>query len=192
MRRPMLVVGSAALVLVTADAGAQSLGDIARKEAERRGTAPPAAQTYTNETLTPDFTTPALPPAAPQAVLETETVTAAAELTEEQAAKQQEQDPEKWGVTPLDQQAPAPADDHNEEFWRTRATLLKGRIAGQNTQIEQLRERMTATRGSDDAERDVLERTFRKAEMGLKSLNDEWVRFERQARDRKVPEHWWR
>jgi hypothetical protein len=44
--------------------------------------------------------------------------------------------------------------------------------------------------GASDAEREVLERTFAKATTDMKHLNDEWVRFEQQARDRGVPDHW--
>ena len=90
------------------------------------------------------------------------------------------------------QQEPAPADDHKEEFWRSRSTLIKARLASQNAQVQQLRERMAATRSTNDAERDVLEGTFARAEADLKHINDEWVRFERQARERNVPEGWWR
>lgn len=41
-------------LLASADVSAQSLGDVARKEAERRKTAPDAAKVYTGDTLRPD------------------------------------------------------------------------------------------------------------------------------------------
>jgi len=194
--RRLVLALSAAVGLAATVASAQSLGDIARKEAERRGTAPPATKTFTNDNLTPDFTTPPTPPPPPEAAAaagKAESPRPEGELSEEEAAKLQEkEDVEKWGVTPRDQQEPGPGDDHNEEFWRTRSKLIKARVANQNAQVEQLRQRMAATRGSSDAERDVITRTFATAETNLKHLNDEWVRFERQARERKVPESWWR
>ena len=192
-----LALGTSAILLTPAAPSAQSLAEVARKEAERRGTAPPVTKTYTNGNLTPDFTTPPPPPApeaGPATAARTDQVPRSeGELSEEEAAKLKErEDVEKWGVTPRDQQELPPGDDHNEEFWRSRSDLIKARLAKQNFQIQQLRERMTATRGSSDDERDVLERTFARAEADLKHINEEWVRFERQARDRKVPEHWWR
>jgi hypothetical protein len=42
---------AAALLTVAVPVGAQSLGDLAKKEQERRKTSPPAAKTYTNEDL---------------------------------------------------------------------------------------------------------------------------------------------
>jgi hypothetical protein len=191
-----VALGVSAVLLTPAALPAQSLAEVARKEAERRGTTTPVTKTYTNGNLTPDFTTPPAPPApesAPAAVKADEAPRPEGELSEEEAARQKErEDAEKWGVTPRDQQELPPGDDHNEEFWRSRSNLIKARLANQNAQVQQLRQRMAATRGSGDDERDVLERTFARAEADLKHINDEWVRFERQARDRKVPESWWR
>ena len=62
--RPIVGVAVfSALLASAAESSAQSLGDIARKEAERRGTAPVAGKTFTNDNLTPDFTKPEPPPA---------------------------------------------------------------------------------------------------------------------------------
>ena len=198
-RLTIVALGLCGLLCAAAAASAQSLGDVARREAERRGSTPPAPRTYTNDNLTPDFTKPPAPdaPAAPvsdAAAAKPEAgKTEVAAASEDEAAKAQEQeDVEKWGVTPRDQQELPPSDDHKEEFWRARSTLIKARVASHNAQVQQLRERMAATRGTSDAERDVLERTFARAEADLKHINDEWVRFERQARERNVPEGWWR
>ena len=55
-------------LLLSAHASAQSLGDVARKEAERRKTAPDAAKVYTGDTLRPDPSGPRRPaPAASEA-----------------------------------------------------------------------------------------------------------------------------
>jgi hypothetical protein len=180
---------AAAMSVYSVDAGAQSLGDIARKEAERRGSAPAAGKTYTNDSLTPDFTTPA-PPAEVAPPAKDSAVPAGAPADD--AAKQAEaEEAAKWGVTPRDQQEPVPADELNEEFWRSRATLIKARLANQNAQVLQLRQHLAALPAGGD-ERAVAERTMEKAVANLDHLNAEWGRFEKQARDRKVPERWYR
>jgi hypothetical protein len=168
-------------------AGAQSLGEVARKEADRRGSTPPVGKTYTNDNLTPDFTKPA-PPA--EVAPETKDSAAPGAAPADDAAKQAErEEAEKWGVTPRDQQEPAPADELNEEFWRSRATLIKARLANQNAQILQLRQHLAALPAGGD-ERVIAESTLSKAVSNLEHMNAEWVRFEKQARERKVPESW--
>jgi hypothetical protein len=181
---------AAAMGVYSVDAGAQSLGDVARKEAERRGSAPAAGKTYTNENLTPDFTTPAAP--AEVAPAQSDAAKPAGASADTDAAKQAEaEEAAKWGVTPRDQQEPVPADELNEEFWRSRATLIKARLANQNAQVLQLRQHLAALPAGGD-ERAVAERTMDKAVANLDHLNAEWARFEKQARDRKVPERWYR
>ena len=97
----------------------------------------------------------------------------------------------KWGVTPLDQQEPGPKDELDEAFWRNRASLIRSRIASHSAHVEQLRQQLAGLQGqSAGGERQVVEQAFQKAQTTQRYLNDEWLRFERQARDRKVPEHW--
>ena len=62
-RLTTLALGVSAVLLTPPTLPAQSLAEVARKEAERRGTAPPATRVYTNGNLTPDFTAPPAPPA---------------------------------------------------------------------------------------------------------------------------------
>ena len=182
---PILIAAAIGLYSVAADA--QSLGDVARKEAARRGSAPPVGKTYTNENLTPDFTTPA-PPAEVAPPAKDSAVPASAPA-DDASKKAEREEAEKWGVTPRDQQEPAPADELNEEFWRSRATLIKARLANQNAQVLQLRQHLAALPAGGD-ERAVAERTMEKAVTNLDHLNAEWGRFEKQARERKVPESW--
>ena len=88
-------------------------------------------------------------------------------------------------------QEPQPADDRDETYWRNRAQLIRGRIASQNAQIEQLRARDKAfATGAESAEKALVQQTLQKAVADLAFLNDEWLRFEQSARERKVPEHW--
>jgi hypothetical protein len=181
------------------ESAAQSLGDIARKEAERRGAAPQGGKTYTNENLTPDFTKPAPPPAPaaeakaePGAAEKADAARAGAEGAE--ASVDVASDPteaEKWGVTPRDQQTSSQSDDQNEEYWRTTAALLKAKLAEVNTRIEDLRTTLAATpKGAPGSEREIVERAFEKAQASQKFANEDWVRFEARARQRGVPQHW--
>lgn len=182
------------LVTVTGHLQAQSLAEIARIEAERRAKVSVPGKVYTNGDLIPDFTKPAPPP--DQAGASTETpaapdtvaVPAAGSAIEAEAAKPAAEQP---GVTPRAQQEPQPADNKDETYWRDRAQLIRGRLSNQNAQIDQLRAREQAfAPGVDSAEKALVQQTLQKAVADLAFLNDEWLRFERSARERKVPEHW--
>lgn len=197
-----LTLGAIVLSFVTAgavDSAAQSLGDIARKEAERRGSAPQAGKIYTNDNLTPDFTKPA-PPPAPAAEVKAED--GAAEKGDPAKAGAEgggtpvdvAGDPaeaEKWGVTPRDQQTSSQRDDQNEEYWRTTASLHKARLAEVNARIEELRGMLAATpKGAAGGEREIVERAFEKAQATQTYANEDWVRFEARARQRGIPMEW--
>lgn len=178
----------ACLVVVLAWGGpvfGQSLADVARQEAERRGKTLTPARVYTNGDLTPDFTKPPSPDPAPEAT--------PAKAPEQPAADQPDAQEAGVGagrgVTPREQQEPGPKDDKTEEYWRERAALIRSQMTYMAQQVDQLRERL-ASSGGDPAEREIVQRTFAKAESDLRHINDEWVRFEQQARDRKVPDHW--
>ena len=123
--RPIVgVVVLSALLASAAESSAQSLGDIARREAERRGTAPAAGKTFTNDNLTPDFTKPEPPPApATEAAKPAEGAGAgkadgakAGESAGESVVDVASDPAEaaKWGVTPRDQQTSSQNDDQNE------------------------------------------------------------------------------
>ena len=91
-------------------AGAQSLAEVARKEAERRGTTGKPGKVYTNDNLTPDFTKPPEPPPAPTGAAASDPAAGAdakadaAEAGGRGAATEADQE----GVTPRDQQEPQP------------------------------------------------------------------------------------
>ncbi|MCC7032779.1 MAG: hypothetical protein IT179_08105 [Acidobacteria bacterium] len=70
VNRPHLLTTLALALATAAPAAAQSLGDVARAEAERRNALPAQGRVYTNESLTPDFTKPPAP-AAPAPARET-------------------------------------------------------------------------------------------------------------------------
>lgn len=177
-------------------AAAQSLADIARKEAERRGSTPTPAKTYTNESLTPDFSRPPEPPpATPSAQADRAPAgTVAGNAASATAADPSDTatDADQDGVTPVDQQEPQRPDDKGEEYWRSRATRIRSRLNQQNAEIAALQKRVASFQdgAAGGPERDIATRALRKAQDDLVSLNDEWLRFERQARERNVPDAW--
>jgi hypothetical protein len=206
-RLTLVAIALSCVAAGAVDSAAQSLGDVARKEAERRGSAPQAGKTYTNGNLTPDFTKPA-PPAAVEVEAEpgpgekpdpakaapakTDAEKAGAESVE--GSVDVASDPaeaEKWGVTPRDQQTSSQSDDQKEEYWRTTAALLKAKLAEVNQRLEELRVTLAATpKGAPGSEREIVERAFEKAQASQKNTNQDWVRFEARARQRGIPMDW--
>lgn len=189
--RQVTAVLAAFLITAAVPASAQSLADIARKEAERRRSAPATSKVYTNETLTPDFTKvpePAPPPSAPSpdpsgAVAEGTPTGGVADAAPSHA--------EQEGVTPRDQQEPQPSNDKGEEYWRSMADRIRARLNQQNAEIADLQRRVSSfPAGAASPEHDIAVRALRKAQADLVDLNQEWLRFERQARDRNIPDAW--
>jgi hypothetical protein len=172
-------------------ASAQSLAEVAKQEAERRGTLANTGKVYTNNDLTPDFTRPPAP--APEPTTGALDASSAQErtLASTDATDGEPSPADQEGVTPPDEQQAQPANDKGEEYWRGRAELIRARLAAQNAQIEALRQRMAAfTDGSADPERAIAAAAFAKAQTDLVALNQEWLRFENQARERKIPDAW--
>ena len=200
--RPIVsVVVLSALLASAAEPSAQSLGDIARKEAERRGTAPAAGKTFTNDNLTPDFTKPEPPPVAAtepakpaEGAVDGKADGAKAEELAGESVVDVASDPAeaaKWGVTPRDQQTSSQNDDQNEQYWRTTAAALKARLTAADERIAELRATLAATpKGAPGSEREIVERAFEKAQASQKYANQDWIRFEERARQRGIPEHW--
>jgi hypothetical protein len=186
-------IAAVVLAAVTSEGQAQSLAEIARIEAERRARVTAPGKVYTNADLIPDFTKPVPPPdptGAPGSGAGDATLSPpAAPGAPEPAVAPPGGDPP--GVTPRDQQEPQPADNKDETYWRNQAQLIRGRLATQNAQIDQLRAREQAfPAGVDSAEKVLVQQTLQKAVADLAFLNEEWLRFERSARELKVPEHW--
>src|SRR4051812_15374874 len=131
-----------ALVTVAVPAGAQSLGDLAKKEAERRKAAPPATKTYTNG----DLKTPATP--AP-ADADSKDASKPAD-TAKSAAKADKGD--KADVEKVDSTKPAePAKDEN--YWRGRVTATREDIRRNESFKEAPQSRINAL-SADFAARD--------------------------------------
>ena len=177
-----------AVVLAAGVADAQSLGEVARREAQRRGEAAPATTVFTNDTLKPDPTAPATPTVATD------------------AAKAGDQDPKALEPgTPASEGAPsaAPADSgpasgkgaveepfwRVESYWRTQADALRAKLSRRNADVLALRQRLT-TLAPEDNEFRVTEGALKSAVGSLEAANDEWRRLEELVRIRKVPDAW--
>ncbi|MEZ5283738.1 MAG: hypothetical protein R2712_02785 [Vicinamibacterales bacterium] len=164
-----------------APAGAQSLGELARREAARKGQ--PVAtgkRVYTNESLKPEWHDPA--PPAPETAAAPE---ASPVLDGEPAATP------AGDALAADQQPSLPDPGMDESFWRERAQAIRGRLNAKNAEIAALRQRIEELNASGrESERQITAAALAVAVGNLKDFTDEWLRFERQARDRGVPAEW--
>ena len=176
-----------AIFLVAGVADAQSLGDVARREAQRRGDAAPATTVFTNDTLKPDPTAPAAPTVATDAAkagdmdpkaLEPETPAAAAgapSAADSAAASGKDVVEEPfWRV---------------ESYWRNQADAIKAKQSRRNADVVALRQRLTTLPRRINAFR-VTEGALKSAIASLEAANDEWRRLEELVRIRKVPDAW--
>lgn len=170
------VVGALVVALATA-AGAQSLGDVARKEEARRKAVSKAGRTYTNESLQ------GTPSEAPQAA----PAPAAAP-------------PAGDGKAPDQTKEPDPKKD--EAYWRGRVTQVRDGLERARTFREALQSQINAltadfSRRDDPAQRGVVASNRQKALAELERVNKEIADFEKQlvdiedeARKAGVPPGW--
>jgi hypothetical protein len=182
---PGLVAG--VLLTVAVPVCAQSLGDLAKREAERRKTAPPAAKTYTNEDLKK------LPPVPESGVKPAG--------KPEDAAKPG--DPAKPGDAKADAaKEPKPAQD--EKYWRGRITAAREELRRNEVFSDALQSQINAL-SADFAGRDdpyqrakiADDRQKKLAELGrVKTEIDASTKLiadiEEEARRAGVPPGWLR
>ena len=186
------------LVMVSAvSAGAQSLGEVARKEAERRKAVKTSGKTYTNDQLKSDprdaAPAPAPPPAGDSA---TPPAAGSAPVAGSGSAKG------KDGAGQKDQAAAAPKDVKDEAYWRARvqaerealsraqmfSDALQSRINGLSTDFTARDD--PAARAVIGADRqkslDELQRVKKEIEEHTKALAD----IQEEARRSGAPAGW--
>jgi hypothetical protein len=172
----ILLIGNFAL-----ESSAQSLGELARREEERRRQTTPGKQ-YTNADL-PDTASATAP-----AVTQPDPGPAAAAAADPSPAK----------AADADADAP-PArgrEKRDETYWRTRARELRGHVQRTQTEIGSLEARLTeletqaATSPDALRERDVTAAHLRKLRQNLQSFGKEVERFEQRAHTDRVPADW--
>ena len=189
-----------AVVLLAGVADAQSLGDVARREAARRGEAAPAGRVYTNDTLKPDPTAPAPTESAPTAPPTPTAVTDPAKAADKDARVPPEPgEPAAAAGTP----STAPAADSDaakkvtgeepfwrvESYWKNQADAIRAKLSRRNADVLALRQRLT-TLPPEDNEFRVTDAALKSAIASLEAANDEWRRLEELVRIRKVPDAW--
>lgn len=170
-------------------AAAQSLAEVAKREAERRGTVTKSGKVYTNAGLIEDFTKPVTPaPSAAAAAPKAEAAPAA-------STTKAEEEPLQAPVAENGKEvAPQPFTDKGEQYWRRKASALRTAIAAQNAQIAALETRVAslieAKTGTDMRERDLSSQALQKAKADLASLEEEKGRFEAVAKGKNIPAAW--
>jgi hypothetical protein len=171
-------------------AEAQSLADVAKREADRRGAVTGAGKVYTNGDLKPDFTKPPAPPAAPAPVAEKAAVQAPGTPA---STEEPLQVPVAAPGTEVERQAPS---DKGEDYWRNKATVIRSAIAAQQAQIAALESRVLSLAqgktATDQREGELSASMLVKAKADLVSLEEEKARFEDVAKSKNVPAAWLR
>jgi len=174
----------AAVLMASAAALAQSLGDVAKKEEERRKTVP-AAKVYTNKDLgSVPASTPPPPPATAEGASEKPPSTAADKKDE---AKDKDKEPAK-----------------DKAYWASRKKSLQDALDRDQTYADALQSRINAlstdvVNRDDPAQRAVLERDRQKAVAELQRLTKQiqddkkaLADLDEEARRAGVPPGWLR
>lgn len=178
---------SAVLALLVSGASgvfAQSLGDVARKEQQRRKSAKTSGKVYTNKDLGPGATKPAPAPLPPAS---TTAGPGGSEKATPSSEKSDEQDPKK-----------------TEEYWRERIETAKAELQRNELFLDALQSRVNAlntdfVNRDDPAQRAVIanDRQRALAEMdrvrqAIEGLKKEIADIEEEARQAGVPPGWLR
>lgn len=197
MRAHHFTVATAAALLLTATAHAQSLADVARKEEERRKANPEAAKVYTNKDLNaaPPPSTP--PPAAGGTKDAKETKDA-----KDPKDTKDPKDPKAADDKAKDGNGKEPAKD--KAYWAGRLKTLQDQVDQNQTLVDAMQTRINAlstdfVNRDDPAQRSVIERDRQKALSELTRLKQAVVdgkkaiaNLEEEARRAGVPPGWLR
>jgi len=190
--KPVGIVGGAgALLLVAVVASAQSLGDIAKQEAERRKSIKASGKVYTNDDVRSEPTSAA--PAAPS------TPAPAAPAAGDSKAPVAGAGPATGQPKP----AMAPQDDpKTEAYWKKRITAARDSLSRSQTFAEALQTRINALSADfvsrdDPAQRSVIAADRQKASDELARVKAEIAQFQKaitdiqdEARRANVPAGW--
>ena len=180
---------AAVLILVAFEAGtasAQSLGDVARQEAERRNQQAQAGKTYTNEDL--DAVAPPETPATPAPASEP----APLATTTKPSGVVIQENPTKGT---LNINAPPAASNRDEQYWRRRSKDLRARLAALRANIAATQKRLAALEAGPQTPAAARERTLTAATLSslqsdLKLRNDDIAQLRTFAESQKVPPAW--
>jgi polyhydroxyalkanoate synthesis regulator phasin len=179
----LLIVAVAALAVGVSSTSAQSLGDVAKKEQQRRKTTKSSGKPLTNRDLGPDANRPAPPPASP-------TTAVAGPGGTSQPARAAEEDAE--------QKDPR----QTEEYWRGRMETTRAELQRNEMFLDALQSRVNAlstdfVNRDDPAQRATIANDRQKAlaEMQrtkelVETLKQQIADIEEEARQAGVPPGW--
>jgi hypothetical protein len=178
--------GAAAAVVIFVVTGArsaspQSLGDLARRDEERRKQAATSDRVYTNDSLEaagapPAPVTPAATPAAaaPGAQVEKDSTTGQTSVKPPTQAREK----------------------RDEQYWRKLFMDLRANVARANADLDAERTRLDAVRGDESPagvrQREVLAASIARLENAVRIQSEELQRYLTRATRAKVPEEWTR
>ena len=168
-------------------ASAQSLGDVARREAERRKQTP-AGRVYTNTDLAPVDV-----PAPSPAPVPVEAATGIGTPTPDTPAPGQEAQPEHDpGIEPIIVKASVKRD---EQYWRSLARDLKARMAKVNANVATQEARLAGIDAGPQTptavrEREVVSATLTRLQKDALATREGLTWLTTRAQLAKVPEEW--
>jgi len=169
----------------TVAAAAQSLGDVARKEEQRRKAVKSSGKVYTNRDLGPEGSRPAAPPPSPTAPGGPAADVATPPAAEPTPPAEDPEDPTK-----------------TEEYWRARLEAARADLQRQELFLEALQSRVNAlstdfVNRDDPAQRAVIagDRQRALAEMervkeSIGKIRQQIADIEEEARQAGVPPGW--
>lgn len=184
----------AALLLLSADlplGSAQSLGDVAQREAERRKQAT-SGRVYTNGDLA--VVDPPSSPPPPALAAPADGLPKTADEGTPEASKKAEP---AAGTAP-DTAVKPPLkgrEKRDEQYWRTLARDLRGRFAKATADVAAREARIAEIDASPQTptlvrEREVISATLSRLQRDARSHSEELTRFLTRAGMAKVPEEW--
>jgi len=185
-RSALMLTAALALWAVTiGDAAAQSLGDVARLEAERRNQQAQADKVYTNEDLdevaAPDAQVPA----------PTEAPAAAPSITKPNGVSIQENP----GKGTLNINAPEAASNRDEKYWRKRSRDMRENLAKARANIAAAERRLAALDAGAQTpatarERETITTTLKQLRSEEVMRNQDMAQLKTFAAGQKVPPAW--
>ena len=199
--KPVSIIGAAALLLVATAVSAQSLGDVAKQEAERRKTVKTTGKVYTNDSVHPDSTSAAPAPAPPAPAAEPKPPAADAKTPAADPKTPAADAPA--GTTPPPAGAAAKADDpKTEAYWKKRVSAVRDSLSRAQTFAEALQTRINTLSADfvnrdDPAQRNIIAADRQKATDELARLKGEITQYQKaitdiqdEARRANVPAGW--
>lgn len=180
---------AAAVVLLAAHAtasSAQSLADVARREAERRQQVP-SGKVYTDGDLAP--VDDAAPP--PQTSIQPSSASGDA-APDAQPPSSQAPPGNNPGKEPVIAKA---REKRDEQYWRKLIKDLRARVEKANANVTAQKARLAEIDGGEQnptrvREREVVTESLTRAERDARSLSEELTRFLTRAQMAKVPDEW--